>query len=281
MNEYLGRHPEIHMLPKELHYWGSDLQYMYPRITKNDYQQHLQEAPAGQLIGEGAVWYLYSEKAASELKAYTPNAKIIIMLRHPVAAIHALHSQMVYTGNEPEETLSNALELEVARKNGKHIPEHYYCPLQGLWYQSVYQYTPQVQRYLEVFGREQVHFIFHHQMKANMAEVYRNALTFLGVNPEFTTEFNTINPNQSTKNKTLRNFTLTPSKTAKSIVKAVIPSKKMREKIKGKVWDINTKAEERTPMDEALQQQLEAACTNDIQQLEALLDMDLGWTTSA
>ena len=257
------------MLQKELHYWGKDLDYMYPRLSEKAYQEHLDGADPSQVIGEAAVWYLRSETAAQELKKFTPEARIIIMLRNPGEAAYSLHSQMVYTGNEPEHNFEKALALESARRDGQSLPDHYYCPVQGLCYTDVYQYSAQVARFIDTFGEDKVLLIPFSRFKQELPATYRSILEFVGVDPEFTTDFNVINANQVTKNEALRDLTLKPSKGAKAIVKTLLPSKPLREKIKQKIWSANSKTAQRKPLSEETKKVLDLHFKADLEQLKA------------
>ena len=102
--EYLKVHPEIFMSAyKEPHYFGSDLRG--PRMEQfrgNDrkYLSLFAAATNEKWVGEASIWYLYSQRAAQEIKAYDPNAAIIIMLRNPLEMGYSMFYQSSYTGNE-------------------------------------------------------------------------------------------------------------------------------------------------------------------------------------
>ncbi len=270
MHAYLSEHPDIHMVEKELHFWGGDLRYLNPRLPKSEYQKHFEGIANNQLVGEAAVWYLLSEKAAEELYAFSPNAKIVIMLRNPVSAVSSLHSQMVYTGNEPLEELEEALKAESQRMNGESLPEHYYCPQQGLCYTSVYKYQEQIKRYIDTFGKDKIHFIFFDDLKENTAKVYRELLDFLNINTNFAPDFEVVNANKTTRNKNIQKLILSPGQSAKKVVKALIPSKKIREKIKGKLWDANSKETQRSPISDAVKTKLQTHFESQIEFLKEL-----------
>src|SRR5665647_751711 len=95
MNNYLAQHPDVFMAQKEIHYFGSDLK-MRVKVSESEYLNYFQNAEEKKLIGEASVWYLFSEKAAAEIKAFSPQAKIIIMLRDPIDVLHSLHSQHLF-----------------------------------------------------------------------------------------------------------------------------------------------------------------------------------------
>ena len=67
------------------------------------------------------MFYLFSKQAAAEIAQYNPDAKIIIMLREPVAFLYSIHSQGLYSGNETKH-FETALSLEDSRRQGMNIP---------------------------------------------------------------------------------------------------------------------------------------------------------------
>ena len=113
---YLRQHPDVFMPEqKEPNFFGSDLSYRFPRISQARYLSCFAKAKGETRIGEATTIYLYSEKAAEEIKAFSPEAKIIIMLRNPVDVLYSYHSQQLYSGNEDIPDFEEALRAEVDR----------------------------------------------------------------------------------------------------------------------------------------------------------------------
>src|SRR6266545_5937438 len=114
LNDYLKDHPEIFISArKELHFFGSDLVFRGPRrITEQEYLSFFAPARHEKRLGEASVWYLYSQQAAAEIKAFSPAARIIIMLRNPVDMMYSLHSQRLYNGRETISDFAKALATE-------------------------------------------------------------------------------------------------------------------------------------------------------------------------
>src|SRR5579859_908594 len=114
LNHYLSAHPEIFMAKKEMHHFGADLKFG-PQFFRRDRAEYLAEFAGGQgrkRVGESSVWYLFSREAAAELKAFNPEARVIIMLREPVAMLHSLFHQFRADGNEPLLVFEEALAAE-------------------------------------------------------------------------------------------------------------------------------------------------------------------------
>ena len=206
MWRYLNQHPQIHLSQrKDLHFFGSDLQFVKRnRFSKEEYLAHFEHQ--NQIaIGEASVWYLYSTKAAQEIFDYNPNMKIIIMLRDPVHMTYAHYTQMKFNGLGDEDllTFEEALEAESDRKQGKNIPKH--CPLVcTLFYREIAKLGSQVQRYLDVFPKEQVLCLFQEDMKHQMPDVYKETLDFLEVDNQFVPDFSKVNAHKEVRFELIR-----------------------------------------------------------------------------
>jgi hypothetical protein len=78
MAAYLMQHPEF-FLPnrKEPHYFATDLES--PWFMRGDESENISlfsEAGPGQKMGEASTWYLFPQLTASEIKLFSPNAKL-------------------------------------------------------------------------------------------------------------------------------------------------------------------------------------------------------------
>jgi GrpB-like predicted nucleotidyltransferase (UPF0157 family) len=188
---YLGlkQHPEIHVsVQKEPHFFGSDLTPMPGTIREEPLYLAL-FAGAGDRprVGEGSVWYLSSRRAPAEIKASCPDAKIVILLRDPVAMTRSLYGLYRRTGNEDLPTFEEALAAEPERRLGRRIPPGAYFP-EGLLYTEVAQNAAKVARWFEAFGRDNVLCLLFDDFVRDAAAVYRQALEFLGVDADFRAE---------------------------------------------------------------------------------------------
>src|SRR3974390_940759 len=85
MSQYLSEHPDIYMAKKEMNFFGEDLRFGR-RIWRRDLGSYLNEfktCNSQRRAGEASVWYLFSSRAAEEIRAFDPNSRIIVMLREP------------------------------------------------------------------------------------------------------------------------------------------------------------------------------------------------------
>jgi hypothetical protein len=209
--EYLWQHPEIYVsIHKEPHFFGSDLSLLAGAIREEELYLEL-FAGAGEepRLGEASVWYLLSERAPHEIRAFAPDAKIIILVRDPVQMAYSLYSLYTRSGNEDLPTFEEALAAEPDRRQGLRLSPGTYFP-EGLIYTDVAKHAGKVARYLEVFGRENVHCILFDDLVRDAAGVYRRTLEFLGVDPAFEAELDPERARQVTRMLGIRQLRRTP-----------------------------------------------------------------------
>jgi hypothetical protein len=196
LHDYLGQHPQVFMskLKEPLHF-GRDLEINSIWCYRDDqrYLKLFDGAGAARRIGESSAWYLYSTTAAAEIHDFDPQARIIAMLRHPVDAMYSLHGQFLYSANEDIPDFGQALAAQEQRRLGQRIPATAAIP-KALLYSQVYDYTEQVRRYFDVFGRENVMVILFDDFVRNTEKIYRQVLEFLGLDSRFVADLRVVNP---------------------------------------------------------------------------------------
>jgi len=273
MNAYLKEHPEIYIPEsKELHYFGSDLAFPHDR-SEQKYQEYFQAWDQEKVGGEASVWYLYSQRAASEIKAFNDDAKIIIMLRNPADMVHAHHSQTMYGGKEPITDFDKALDAEEGRKNGS-IPTHVDSPPELLHYSQVARYTSQIQRYVDVFGRDKVHVVIFDDLKSDVESVYRDTLSFLEVDSDFKADLSPRNRNRKYRMKSLHYFVNDTPAGLKRSLQSLLP-RSLLKFVKRKLQKVNTVAKPRAPMNSSTRARLNEVYRDEVSQLSEYLDRDL------
>ena len=283
---YLSKHPEIFMARKEMHHFGRDLRFG-PQIYRRSHRDYLQEFAGCNVqarAGEASVWYLYSAEAAAEIKAFNPRARIIIMLREPTEMMYSLYHQFRLDGNEHLPTFAAALAAEEDRLTGRQVTRHTYFP-QGLSYRAVASYTEQVRRYLELFGRGQVHVVLYDEFAAKTAETYCRVLNFLGVDADRRAgTFPVINGSQTVKRQWLRTLMSDPLVRGTAIAtRAWLPAPLFAamQQIESQLMQLNIRPAKRAPMDGALRWQLQREFAPEVNRFEELLGRELpSWKAS-
>lgn len=267
------------MAKKELHYFGSDLK-VKERISETEYLDYFKNTGTKKIAGEASVWYLFSKNAAREIKAFCPQAKIIIMLRDPVEMLHSLHSQHLVDANEDVRNFRKAVELDAGRKSGRSKAdslEFYELPS----YKETVSYADQVERYLASFGKENVHIILYDDLKSNVNKVVDETITFLGVPPDPYTCYKVINPRKKIRFFKLHRMMKHPSAKLKKIIKTIVPVKRLRHLIMTILFQLNTSEKRKQVRDKDFDGELRKFLAGDIKKLGALINRDLtSWMNS-
>jgi Sulfotransferase domain len=280
MSDYLAAHPEIFMARKEMHFFGSDLLFapQFYRRNKREYLAECNAANNQRRVGEASVWYLFSETAAAEIKAFNPQARVIVLLREPVEMLHSLFHAFQYDGNEPLPAFEEALNAEEDRRAGRRIGRQTYFA-QGLVYRQAARFAEQVRRYFDVFGRERVQVVLHEDLAADPAAVYRELLEFLEVDPTHKlTEFPTVNPSKTVRSRTLR--AVLNDSAVRSTLLAMQPAMPRRvfnafHRIERTLSRHNSSSEKRPPLDPELRSRLQHDFAPEVGRLGDLIGRNL------
>lgn len=182
--EYLKQHPQV-FFPKikEQNFFstppppGSQLFDLRYCGSRQEYQRLYQGAEKFVAIGDASPSYLWDEDACRRIHKVCPQAKIIIILRDPVA--RAYSHFLFYRMNlvEPESSFRKALELEASLQKVTWHERRAYASF-GLYYE-------QVRRYLETFGREQVLVLLFDDLASKRKELLAQVARHIGVDPEW------------------------------------------------------------------------------------------------
>ncbi|MEM9213547.1 MAG: sulfotransferase [Cyanobacteria bacterium P01_F01_bin.150] len=280
LSKYLNCHPDV-FIPeqKELHFFDTDLKT--PERARNlKHYLSLFEPGANKICGEGTTTYLYSKTAAQEIYRFDPDAKIVIMLREPVEMMYSFHSQLLFNGSsETVEDFKEAIALEAPRKEGQQIPTRCREP-RLLFYRELAKFSEQVNRYLDLFGPDQVKILLFHEFTENTVGSFQSVLEFIGAEPNFEMEFVRMNSSKRVRNKKIQELIKYPPKRLLEVGKYLLPlpqaqRRQLLEWGKNQVSKANTQQFTRPSLDPALRKQLTQELSSDIQKLSQLINRDL------
>lgn len=197
--EYLRAHPQVFFPEiKEPAYFGSDLEYRLEVCARDTIQNRenylalFRDAGAALRVGDATTYYLVSRRAAREIHEFDAAARIIIMLRDPVDAMYSLHGEYVWNCNENILDFREALAAQQDRRRGKRLAPEAHFP-QGLQYEEMVRFTEQVERYFEVFGRDEVCVILFDDFASDTAGTFRRVADYLGIDHEFQPDLRRFN----------------------------------------------------------------------------------------
>lgn len=192
----LGQHPAI-LRPKvkELHYF--DKYYHFgSRWYRSNFVGSRSEARSASTASarqrfEATPDYLYHPAAARRIHAFSPSAKLIVSLRDPVERGVSQYKHMRRAGLETrsvdEALIADEFNLAGAA-DGDLTPEQNYFS-----YVDRGRYHPQLQRFLDYFGRDQIHIMFFSDLTENPLRALEQAYAFLGLANEPPEQLSALN----------------------------------------------------------------------------------------
>jgi hypothetical protein len=202
LHEHLDQHPDIHMsFPKELNFFSfleeapcfsgpqagahdavlrdrlRREKYQMSVTTWRDYKRVFARTGAAKAIGESSVSYLYFPQAASRIRSFVPDARLIAILRNPVDRAYSKYRQLRRDGAEPLARFEDALAAEAIRMRENWSPAWFYVD-RGF-------YQRQLKRYYEVFDRKAIYVVLYEEWARAQYNTLREICSFLGVDWSF------------------------------------------------------------------------------------------------
>jgi hypothetical protein len=250
-----------------------------PRLTEEDYlERYFSDTGGAVRVGDGSVWYLYTRKAAEEIRAWCPDARIIVLLRDPTEMLHSLHSQLVFNGDEDIDDFAAALDAEEDRRRGRRIPPGASCA-EILFYRDIADYATQVSRFLDAFPADQVRILLFEDFVEDTPAAYRDTLEFLGVDPSFRPRLGVVNPNKVVRTRAAHEFLRRPPSLVRRVARAIVPSTRSRDALRRRLMRLNTRFVRRPGMDPTLRATLRRELAPGVRRLGEILGRDLrAWT---
>ncbi|MEM9543611.1 MAG: sulfotransferase [Cyanobacteria bacterium P01_E01_bin.42] len=277
---YLTQHPQIYMSPvKEpnfLAFVGKHPEFCGPKgkdiwinnqsiVDFQKYQALFDKVDGEKAIGEASILYLYLPETPKHIQHYLPDVKLIAILRHPVDRAFSHYVHLRRTGEEWLTDFTLALDEEEKRWNRGWAPA--WC------YQKLGLYSPQLERYLQIFPRDRIRVYLYDDWLNQPLNVLNDLFTFLEVDSEFQPRMS-IRHNQTSvvwKNNTLRNF-LIDQNSFRSAVSKIIP-----DRIRKPIAEILLRKNKVKPpqLNSEVRKQLIPRFQEDILKLQDLIDRDL------
>lgn len=279
LHHYLDQHPDIFMCRKKdtffFNFDGRDPDYGGPSdndwyrgravVHRDDYEALFDGVTTEMAIGEACPQYLYDPDAASRIHRYTPDAKLIAVLRDPVERAYSSYLQQVRDGLETETDFAAALSREDDRIRANWRP---------MWhYRARGFYFEQLERYLSLFGAKQVRLYLYEDLQREPAGLLREIYGFLGVDDRFEADIS-VRHNRAgiPRSRGLYNLIMTPNK-LKTVVRPLLPVS-VRRMLKGAVIDSGVNLQ-RPDIPAELRRSLMSEFRDDILALQGLIDRDL------
>jgi hypothetical protein len=169
----LRKHPKIYLPPqKEVQFFSNDT--LYGKGLDWYWGANFCGKPDDCVAGEISPQYMGANVVPARIRAAMPNARLIAILRHPLARAFS-HFQMSVRRGQDDRDFRDALESSISAKRvGQQLAES----------RSYYQYSAYsdvLAEYLKLFRREQMLVLFQEDLERNPGEVLKAIHDFLGV----------------------------------------------------------------------------------------------------
>ncbi len=273
----LASHPAVFMCtPKEpgwlafgeAGYWPLDGYGRYCRArswvvrSETDYLALFAGAPTGcRWLGEASTWYLSEPGMPERLRAYSPDARIIVILRQPADRAYSAFSHARRDEEEPFADFARALAAEDERQQPSHL----------LRYREMGRYVEPLRDYLRVFGRERMLVMLHEDLRDDAEGVWRRCCSFLGIDPAAVEPvLDRHNRGGMPRSKLLHS--LLRSQRFKDVIRPLLPMR-LASRAKRAVEAVNLQRPD--PLDPALRAQLTTEFADEIRELSRLIGRDL------
>ena len=163
--DLLHQHPKLFICdPKEPNFFAHDKKWNH---GLDWYGQLFANCPAGCLRGDGSTNYTMNLRfpaTAQRIYDSAPAAKLIYLARHPIARIESHWLFVRKTGGVIDSDINLAVD------NNELMVD-------------ISLYHKQIQSYLQLFPREQIHVEFFEDFKSQPTEVLQRICNFLQVEP--------------------------------------------------------------------------------------------------
>lgn len=197
LHSYLEGHPHIVCGDeKELAYFNRDKIYEY---GDDYYKSCFPRSKQASMLLDASPGYLYYKECASRIHKFSPSSKIIILLREPASRAFSgynmyqqvfnqkiFRQRMKYANKEWHDFLEEAFNLDQVpslldflEKELEIINTHSDSEEPSLIRRGLY--APQIERYVEEFGYENLLILFSDDLKKSPEKVVNQVLDFCGL----------------------------------------------------------------------------------------------------
>jgi hypothetical protein len=163
----LAQSPYICIPPDEIHYFNNEENF---KKGEKWYESKFEGCNKDCIIGEKTPAYSYLEKVPKRIFDYNPDIKLIWIFRNPVDRSYSNYLHALKLGSE-KYRFKKAVKIE-----HKRIKEDV---VKG--YVTRSKYIEQVERFLEYFSIEKMHFILFEEFAKNPILVIKNVFDFLEI----------------------------------------------------------------------------------------------------
>ncbi len=275
---YLAQHPQVYMSPvKETNFFMKDPSKLDSNVsnkpnksgqkrilTFEDYCELFTGVTDEIAIGEASPNYLVKyETSAKNIKHYIPDAKLICILRNPVERAYSdylMHIRDLV--HDKPRSLSEQIKFSSDKSS---------ILRKGFYYE-------QLKYFFDTFSSEQIKVYLYDDLCQNPVKFMQDMYNFIGVDSSFCPDTSKKSQvAQIPKNQTIHKILKTENPVrvlSRKILKLFLPLE-LRQKIRNKLININSKDKKQAPLNLEERQQLIELYREDIIKLQDLIKRDL------
>jgi Sulfotransferase domain len=185
LNHALGQHPSIYACASEPHYFDWNFErgpgWYRKLFATTAMRDEVLRRHGSFAAGERSPNYLFRTEVPGRVRQLLPGAKLVVLFRDPVARALSNFHHARRCGIEPLSSFDDAVEIELRQREARRagIP----APGKPRSYLARGLYAEQLERWLALFDRRQLHLIQSERMFAEPVEVVRGVHRFLGLAP--------------------------------------------------------------------------------------------------
>lgn len=200
MAAWLATHPDIFLShPKEPGYWITDLPMKGRITTPEAYAACFAGATTERYRLDATPWYFYSPAALRSIAQSVPDARIVVQLRDPVSQLASLHNHHVFKNIESQRDIAAAL--------WQPRPDSAEDFRRGLDYLDAGAIGQHIDRVLEHFPVDNVHFVDFERIRAAPREAHIELLEALDIAPIEAPMYRRLNPSRQVRSVAIQSLT--------------------------------------------------------------------------
>ena len=193
---YMNEHPDVFMSRmKEPRFFCFDFEDpdhrphpddpAYVRAVKStaDYLAQFDGANGEAVLGDASPQYLRYDGAAARIHRYSPDAKLVAILRHPGERALSHYFLKRREGDEPCRTFADAVAAQPEREAKGQV---------ALQYLRWSLYADSLNEYFDTFGRENVKVLLYDDLVGDTRGTVTEVFGFLGIDTAFEPDFGVV-----------------------------------------------------------------------------------------
>jgi hypothetical protein len=174
---WLSQHPDVYANLYDTDFFSVDVEGRQDRVNSVEkYLSYFKDGRGKKVVLDQVSRSATSRVAHKFIKKFNSKAKIIINLRNPAEQMFSWHKTLQRIGFETESNFYKAIGLEEKRrrKSKSKLIKNYY-------YMEFADYYPQVKRFFDTFGKENVKVLLLDDLRDHPKKIYDELIKFLGL----------------------------------------------------------------------------------------------------